>query len=249
MKLLLSLLILLTSSSMASVLTAKGDKIVFSSSEFKLSELITDYAKLNTMNLIFDSDFKDQSTTLVGTKTIDKTDFALYISMVLMDAGYVMIPVAETQTINVIAARDIRYRSSKIYKDINSLPDTFEHVWFLHTLKHIPAGIVARNMRPLASRYGRIIDHTDSIMISDTAKNVKLMMQIISVMDTPEHLKGWEEIQKLNEKNKKVLTKSKGILDILGDNTVIFLVLFCLIGGIIGFGTRSYMMKRIEGGW
>jgi len=236
-------------SATGAVFTVQNDQIVIQQTDFKISEFVADYAKMKSMNVVFDNDFKDQSTTLVGSKVMPKTDVDLYLSVILMENGYTMLTVAETQTLNIVNSRDIRYRSAKVYKSIETLPDTFEHVWFIHTLKHIPANILARNLRPLVSRYGRVIDHSDSIMISDTAKNVKQLMNVVRFMDTADHLKGWEEIKQLNEKNSKVTIKSKGLLEILGENTVIFLILFCLIGGIIGFGTRGYLMKRIEGGW
>ena len=58
-----------------------------------------------------------------------------------------------------------------------------------------------------------------------------------------------KEVEEINEKHKKVLKKEKSVFDILTQNNAVFLVLFTLVGLIMGFGIRGYLMKRVEGGW
>ena len=74
-------------------------------------------------------------------------------------------------------------------------------------------------------------------------------MKIIQELDSPDYLKSAAEVKELNEKNKKTIEKKKGFIEILNNNNVIFLLLFSLVGAVIGFGIRGYAMKRIEGGW
>jgi hypothetical protein len=93
------------------------------------------------------------------------------------------------------------------------------------------------------------VANAESIHIADNATNVRRLVKLIQILDTEEFVKSKKEIDDLNEKHKKILTKEKSWYEIFSQNNGIFLFVFLLVGLIIGFGTRGYMMKRIEGGW
>lgn len=235
---------------LAAVFTIKGDKVSFPQSEFTVSDFVLEYGRYKDVNIIFSDGFKDAKTTLLGTKEIDVKHLESYLSHVLQENGYFKVSLVGSRTLNILPARDVRYRTMPTYTDPKQIPDSYDYVVYMHQLKHVEAANIARNMRPLIGRYGRIIDHTaDGIVIADSAKNIKRVIEIMKALDTPQGGKDIAEMKKLNEKYKQVSTKSTSILDILGNNNVIFILLFCIIGGIIGFGARGYMMKRIEGGW
>jgi ferritin-like metal-binding protein YciE len=90
---------------------------------------------------------------------------------------------------------------------------------------------------------------SNTIHISETGKNVRRLAKIIQALDKEETLKSKKEVDKLNEKNKKLISKDKGYLDMFVKNSGLLMVAFMLIGLIIGFGGRGYMMKKVEGGW
>ncbi len=248
MKLLLALLIVVTNIE-AAVFSTNGDKVEFQNSNFMISDLIKDYATTEKMNVVFDSDYRDSQVMTVGPKNIDKASLELYISTMLSQSGFGMRILPETRTLSVFNSRDVRYIITSSYSDLSKVPDTYEHIQFMYELKHIQSAELARNLRPFIGRYGRIIDHTNSILLADTGKNVRRVMKIIQELDSPDYLKSAAEVKELNEKNKKTIEKKKGFIEILNNNNVIFLLLFSLVGAVIGFGIRGYAMKRIEGGW
>lgn len=248
MKLLLVLIMAVTNIE-AAVFAINGSKVEFQSSHFMISELVKSYASLEKMNVVFDSDYNDEQITTVGPKSIDKKSLDLYISAMLSQSGFGMRILPETRTLSVFKSRDVRYFLTSSYKNIAEVPDTYEHVQFMYELKHIPSAELARNMRPLISRYGRIIEHTNSIFLSDSGKNIRRIMKLIQELDNPDYLKHVEEVKELNEKNKKTIERKQEFLKILSNNNVIFIILFSIVGAIIGFGIRGYAMKRIEGGW
>jgi len=248
MKLLLALLFV-ASQVGAAVFQVNEKTVEFQSSNFMVSELIKNFASHNKYNVVFDSSFQDSEVLTFGPRSLPLESLELYISTMLFQSGFGMRILPETRTLSVFNSRDVRYLITSTFKDLSKVPDTYEHVQFMYELKHVPSAELASNLRPFMGRYGRIVDHTNSILISDTGTNVKRVMQIVQELDTPAYSKSAAEVKELNEKNKKTITQKKGILDILGDNNVIFLVLFALVGAVIGFGMRGYMMKRIEGGW
>ncbi len=243
------ILLLFTLSSYASVYDVTGNTVEFSSPAFMLSELVKEYASAQKLNVVFDSDFRDTKFTMVGPRSFEKSALENYISAMLSQSGYGFRILPETQTLSIFNSRDVRYLITATFKDLEKVPDTYEHVQFMYELKHIPSAELARNLRPMMGRYARIIEHTNSLFISDTGKNVHRVMKLVKELDTSEYINSAEEVKLLNEKNLKTIKTQKSFLSILNDNNIIFLVLFSLIGTIIGFGLRGYSMKRIEGGW
>jgi len=248
MKLLLALLIVVTNIE-AAVFSIDGDKVEFLNSDFMISDLVKDYASIEKMNVVFDSDYHDGQVLTVGPQNINKASLELYISTMLSQSGFGMRVLPETRTLSVFNSRDVRYIITTSYTDLSKVPNTYEHIQFMYELKHIQSDELSRNLRPFMGRYGRILEHTNSIMLADTGKNIIRLMKMIQRLDSPEFLKSAAEVKDLNEKNKKTIVKKKGLLEILNNNNVIFLLLFSLVGAVIGFGIRGYAMKRIEGGW
>lgn len=247
---LLAMIIFLSCSAYGKVFEVKENRVHFVNEQYKVSDFLKEYAIFKSLNVVLPQEFQDATMTLAGPRTMDVKTLDLYLSLALYQTGSAMFMLPETHTIKVIAARETRFRTATTYTDLSKVPETYENIIFSYRLKHISAANLARNLRVFASRYGRIIDHTgDGILVSDTAKNVRSLMEVVVALDTPEEAKNYTELQALNEKNKKILTKTRGLLEILGDHNIIFISLFALIGLIVGFGVRGYMMKRIEGGW
>jgi general secretion pathway protein D len=153
--------------------------------------------------------------------------------------------------IQVIQSRDARYTTLPVYDDLKALPNNDNFVQFNYRLKYADPADVARNMRPFMSRYGRVIDvkHSKSIHILDSADNVKRLIAITQIVDVESYTKDKEEIEAINAKYRKLLKNEKSFLSILVENNGIFIVVFMILGLILGFGIRGYVMKRVEGGW
>lgn len=248
--LLLSLIV--SSSLMAEVLKkdAHGD-FVLTKNTYTASELLADYAKLEGLNLNVVSDFDDETFVSQGNLKIGKDRIESFVSGVVGRSGNTIIRFPESSQLQVILGRDSRYATLPVYTDVTKIPSNDDYIQFNYTVKHIAASELSRNMRPFLSRYGRVIDmkSSNSIHFTDTANNTKKMVQILNFLDTEETLKSQKEMDELNEKHKKILTKKKDVWDIVTENNGLFIIAFLLIGVILGFGTRGYMMKKIEGGW
>jgi len=247
---LLSLIV--SSSLMAEVLKkdAQGD-FVLTKNTYKASELLADYAKLEGLNLNVASDFDDETFVSQGNLKIGKDRIESFVSGVVGRSGNTIIRFPDSSQLQVILGSDSRYATLPVYTDVAKIPSNDDYIQFNYTVKHISASELSRNMRPFLSRYGRVIDmeSSNSIHFTDTANNTKKMVQILNFLDTEETLKSQKEMNELNEKHKKILTKKKGVWDIVTENNGLFIIAFLLIGVILGFGTRGYMMKKIEGGW
>lgn len=250
---LISLLIIMSASSIASssVLTQDSEgNYLLSKSEFKVSDLVSDYAKITGKNLILNSDVKGKSY-LYGVKKIEASEIDLYISAVLNQAGYTVLEQESLNQLEVINARDIRYKSTKLFSKIEEVPRTYNHYQFVMRIEHIEASQLSRNFRPFMSRYGRIIDerNANTLIIADTGKNIHRLYKLAKKLDSKLFVERRDFIQKVNDKAKKEVVKKVGLLDFIQNEHVLFLIVFSFIGGILGFGIRGYLMKKIEGGW
>jgi general secretion pathway protein D len=246
------ILILLISSAQAALLGRNSDgDFVLNKKTFMVSELASDYAKLMDYNLSVDQQFTDESFTVQGATLIKKDRIENYVSLLLSQSGNAVIHRPDSRFMQVISARDIRYTTLPVFRTLEEIPQNDNHVQFSYGLKHMDSSELSRNMRPFLSRYGRIIDikSSNSIHITDTGNNVIRMVQILLKLDTPEYAKSKKEMEEINEKHKKTFKKSKSFFEILTENEVIFILVFFLMGSIIGFGSRGYMMKKVEGGW
>jgi general secretion pathway protein D len=228
----------------------EGD-FTLNSSSFKISEVLSDYAKLMNYNLSVSSDFQDEKFTVQGVPMIKKDQIENYISVLLSQSGNAVIRMPNSNYLKVISGRDIRYTPLPIYKTLDEIPKNENQAQFSHALKYIDSSELSRNMRPFLSRYGRIIDikHANAINITDTGTNLRKMAQIALHLDTEEFKKSQKEIEDINEKHKQSLKPEKSLIEILTQNSGMFIFIFFLIGLIFGFGTRGYMMKKVEGGW
>jgi general secretion pathway protein D len=246
------LFLILTTCLHAEVLkrNSEGD-FTLNKQTFKISEVLSDYARLMNYNLNVSSEFQDEDFTVQGVPTIKKDQIENYVSILLSQSGNAVIRMPDSNYLQVISGRDIRYTPLPIYKKLEDIPKNDNQAQFSHALKYIDSSELSRNMRPFLSRYGRIIDikHANAINITDTGTNLRKMAQIALHLDTEAFKKSQKEIEDINEKNKQSLKPGKSLIEILTQSSGMFICIFFLIGIILGFGSRGYMMKKVEGGW
>jgi type II secretory pathway component GspD/PulD (secretin) len=247
----LILIALMINIASAAVLEKDGEGFKLLKPVFKASELVEDYARIMNLNMSVAQDFQDETFEIYGKNTLTKDQVEGYVSRVLSISFHTMIVDPAVPFIQVIQSRDARYTTLPVYSDLKALPNNDNFVQFNYRLKFAEPADVARNMRPFLSRYGRVIDvkHAQSIHILDSADNVKRLIAIIQIVDVESYTKDKKEIEEINEKYRKLLKNNKSFLTIMLENNGIFLIVFMVLGLILGFGIRGYMMKRIEGGW
>lgn len=250
MKFLITLLLSL-SIAQAAVIEKRGEEFVVVKNPFKASELLQDYARLMNKNFSINSDFQDEEFEVYGKKTLTKDQVEGFLSRVLSISGEMMINDPQMPFIQVLQGRDARYSTLPVYDNFDAFPDNDNFVQYNFRLKYADPSDVARNMRPFLSRYGRVIDvpHARSIHLADTGSNIKRLVAMTRIIDVDTYDKDKKEIEAINEKHKKILKNEKSLVQILIENNGIFLIVFMILGLILGFGIRGYMMKRIEGGW
>lgn len=87
----------------------------------------------------------------------------------------------------VVSTRDIRYTPTNTYKaeELGMVPRTFDYVMAHINLKNIKSSGLTSSFRPFMSRYGRIIDvtNTNSVIIQDTGMNVHRLLGLISELE------------------------------------------------------------------
>lgn len=142
--------------------------------------------------------------------TADNIDF--YLSQNLNAAGFTRIYHAEQKQYIVISARDVRYNPVKQYAHGEELPHTYDYVSALIKLKSTPPKSVVRTFRPFMSRYGRImpLENNKTILIQDTAMNIKRLKALIEKTDIPEIKLSNEE-----KKRRKEQLKHRRKLDLI----------------------------------
>jgi type II secretory pathway component GspD/PulD (secretin) len=213
--------------------------------KFEIKEIFDDYARVRSLNIIYSTEVEGR-IYLYGVKEIKKKDLDLYISAVAAEGGYTLIRNEELNQIEVINSRDIRYKATKLFQNISDVPDTYNHYKFLVKLNYVKANELSRNMRPFMSRYGRIIDenNANSLIISDSGKNIHRLHKIIQELDKKSYLKRVASVDDFNEKHKKKIIKKESILSLIKDQHILFLIAFSLMGGIIGFGISTHLNRK-----
>lgn len=229
----------------------KTEKGILASDNFELSMAIRDYAKINGKNLVLPGNFESEKVYNYGPDLIKPQNFDEYVSSVLFQAGYTVLEEPATNTLQVINSRDVRYMAVPVYKTPQEAPDTYAYIRYIFSLNHISSHNLSRNLRPFISKYGRIVDDRAGkiLILNDTGKSVIRVIELLKIIDTPQFAKGAAEIEKINNAAKLEVEEDRGVLAVLQDQHILFIVVFSLIFGLIGFMARGYLIRRIEGGW
>lgn len=252
MKIIITLLLLsITFVHANDVLTKEGDDYKVNQNKIELRDLLESYASLKGYNIQFEVNPKGK-LNIFGKKSIKKEDLDLFISSALNQMGYTSLYMKELNQLKVLSTRDVRYNESGVYDDIEKLPRDYTHVKFILPLKYVNGSYISRNMRPFMSRYGRIIDDklSNKLIISDTAVNIHRLYDLIKKLDTKSFKERREKIEEINKKKGFVeIKETTSFMSFLTDQYVLFIIIFSLIGLIIGYGLRGHMIKKVEGGW
>jgi hypothetical protein len=86
------------------------------------------------------------------------------------------------------------------------------------------------------------------ITIQDTGINILRAYEIIKTLDTKETKSDYEAIKNINQKYSKEKLRTIDIISAYQKNSSLFLIIFSLMGAIIGFLARGFLIRRIEGG-
>jgi hypothetical protein len=253
MKILILFLIVMSSTYAGVIIKDVGNgQVEIQGKSFVAGDLLAEWAQVRSFNLSVDQKFsKTKKFRIHGPRVFTPEALDSYVSSVVNKSHHTLIKFPGSNFVKVLNARDVRYEALPVYKDIKDIPKDLNYAQMIYQLKHIGPADLARNLRPFMSRYGRIIDekYSNVIYVADVDQNLRRIYKIIDFLDTEKYAKSIKTTQELNKKHEKVLKKEKTLIEILSEKEIIFLIIFFILGSIIGFGTRGYLMKRIEGGW
>lgn len=236
---------------MANLISKNTDSdFVITKKNFEVKELLVEYAKIQQASLIMDEVPKSR-VSLAGPRIINQADLKLFVSAAAEEANLTIIPHDKLNHLQVINTRDIRYSGGILHKDISTVEDTYTYTMVMLKPKYIEVENLVKSLRPFMSRYGRMVEdrNTNSLILSDTGKNLRRLEKLITSIDKPQFKARVDLLDGLNKKGVVEIEQEVSFLDYLESQYVLFILAFSLIGGILGFGIRGYLMKRIEGGW
>lgn len=248
----MKILIILLSFNIANATLIKnvGDKYSITKREYSTNELALSYAKIQDKNLIYESN-KSKKMISIGANLMTKEELDLFVSRALHQNGFSLLDNSIESVTVLVSSRDLRYKAMKSYTNIEDVPKDYHFYQFTFATKYLEASEMSRNMRPFLSRYGRIVDekYGKTLSISDTGINIHRIYELIKIMDTPKVLDLAKQRDEINSKVNPKLISEDTLLDVIKSEHVLFILIFSIMGVIVGFGIRGYMMKKIEGGW
>lgn len=162
----------------------------FSSTKYPLKDFIADYANIMNVTISYPEDLIKTSEFIqleINSPTSKENLSHMFYSV--LDANDLTV-IPKGAFLWIYPAREIRYLPTEVYTDDSySKNSTFSMVLF--TLKNPLSREIARNIRPILSRYGRVIHFSDgkTILISDLGTNLSRLSQTIANMDTDVALK------------------------------------------------------------
>ena len=153
---------------------------------------------------------KDLDLKILGTSNLKlaKESADTIFSAILLESGLTRIPVS-ADTYSIIDTRDIRYypvpEVAASFSQGPQLPNTSDYYRMSYQFQNAPlkakmAELATRSLRPLLSRYGRMLssEWTNQVMVIDSIPNLLKIYSLLKQMD-----------QALSEEQLALITASK----------------------------------------
>lgn len=180
------LFILLFCTSVHAGFKREGNEILpFSEKNYPLKSFIQDYAEIMNVNITYPENlFRKETMVHVNFNTrIGQAEFEKIFYSILDMTGFTAIK--EGEMMWLYHSRDIRYLPVNLYTD-DTYPRNRSYSTVAVRLNNPLSSNIARNLRPILSRYGRVIDFSDgyTLIISDVGTNIERIVKTISSMDT-----------------------------------------------------------------
>ena len=161
-----------------------GEILPLSNRHYPLKEFIKDYAKVMKINVTYPSNMlrdKDALHIEFNTKASPDELKKVFYEM-LANLGYTAIE--ENKVLWLHDSNDIRYLATEVYAD-KSFPKNARFSTVIYKLKYPLSTEVSRNIRPILTRYGRVVDLSDArtIILNDQGDNIDRLLKTIQIMD------------------------------------------------------------------
>jgi hypothetical protein len=186
--------------------------LVFSSFSYgatckKLTECVEIGSRLSGQKIIYDKKILPFTFELNQPLTMNKNNVDKALSEALNIFGLVKVPTTIENTIKLIEARELKFRSdlpsyTASKTKLPNIPDGHDPVMVTYQgVKGVDMEIIAQNVEPLLSRYGKVSPMRDgSIVVTDLGIHVNKILSLIHKQDFP--LTGEEKMRLALEKKR-----------------------------------------------
>lgn len=215
------LLLLIAFNAQAALKVENGMILPFKLDDYPLKNLVKDYAELMNETVSFPSNmFHDKEKLHLDINSkMTKEEFQTIVFNLLHNRGYT--PIEQNGLMWIYNSRDIRYLPVEISTDLN-FPSDSRYRTAVIKLKYPISSIVARNLRPYMSRYGRVIDFSDArtLIINDTSDNIHRVKKTIEFMDVESTFKNFANDKPIVDPDAVDPTNEK-IIELKAENKIL----------------------------
>jgi len=184
-----------------------------------LAACVKAVSELTGQKYVYDKNIKDIASTATANLELTKDNAEELFSYALSAEGFSRVPMAEPDTYTIQRARDARDQALPIYRanqtTTPSIPNTYDLVQLTYQLANEAVEEhIARNLRSFMPANSRIVADpvTRSIIIVDTARNVKRLIPQIRDLDRKPSaaLKArWKEMEQERKKARDAEPRKK----------------------------------------
>lgn len=252
MKILILFTLMLSFHARANLLKLQGDEVEILTDSFSAKDAIWELSKIRKSNVIFVKKFYDFTVHIAGTRKFKLDDFENFVGQKIYDAGYTRLKRNNGKLWSIINARDVRFELEKPIEDLSEEQQKSSDFYFLkYKIKNSGGIDFARWMRGLISRNARTIQIEQGALLTvhETGVNLKAILKMVKLLDTPSVVEDVKAVKEMNRKNTKSFWRFGR--NKMSKEQIYFwpmLLAFLIMGGLLGFITRGYLIKRIEGG-
>ncbi len=169
---------------LSSPLKAETGKYVFNMQAVDIRTMIATVSDVTGKNFIIDPNVKGK-VTVISKKSMS-ADEVYQIFLSLLDVhGYSVVPTIEHNTFKII--RGMSAKSQAVPNDLNNNYQGDQQVTRVIKVKHTKAMQMVQILRPLVPQYAYLAGFADSnmLVISDSASNIKRLVELVKRLDTP----------------------------------------------------------------
>jgi hypothetical protein len=183
-----------------------------------LNSCLENISKMTNKKYIFAEKIKGSIETSSNYQlTNENAD--VFLSHILQLNGYSRVPTEDKDTFLIVSSRDIRYYALNSYTadkiKTPTFPMTSDYSQLFYSFKNSSYGqprFVANSLRPFMSRYARIIEMKNSVVIHELNTHMAMALEFARMNDrelTKEEIKKYEENEKFRREERKEEIKHK----------------------------------------
>jgi type II secretory pathway component GspD/PulD (secretin) len=211
-------------------------------------EMASDAMEIEINASTLDSSGKHRVTVSRSDTMTREQAMARFLSQLSIQ-GFTLVQDEDMGFYRVVRLREARDDAIPFVTDPAQLPDNDLLVNHAIRLNHFPVDGMARTLRSFAPATSRLIPDAASglLLITDSARAMTKYREISARLDTPKGAEEAREYLKSSAKSDTCGPVAAPAGSQPGGSTIL-VMLIALIGLLLGFLIRGYVIRRIEGG-